>query len=76
MKGLFNRQLQQGLIRDLALLGIVNPELAALARMFSDGAAILTGDGDFHVEGSLRILAKHLAPNGALNLDKLLFLKI
>ena len=53
VKGLFDGQLQQGLARDLALFDVVNPELAALARMFGDGAAILTGDGNFHVDTAL-----------------------
>ncbi|HRZ25019.1 MAG TPA: hypothetical protein P5326_13395, partial [Candidatus Contendobacter sp.] len=48
MKGLLDGQFQQGLARDLALFDIVNPELAALTRMFGDRAAILAGNSNLH----------------------------
>lgn len=53
VQGLLDGQFQQGLARDLALFGIVDPEFAALARMFGDRAAILAGDCNLHVGLSL-----------------------
>ena len=57
VKGLFDGQFQQGLPHDLALFDVVNPELAALAGMFGHGAAILTGDGDFHIYSYLKSIS-------------------
>lgn len=48
MEGLLKRQFQQLSTGRLALVNVVNPELAAFAGMFGDRAAILTGDSDFH----------------------------
>lgn len=53
MKGLLDRQFQQGFAHDLPLFDVVNPELAALARMFGDRAAILASDCNLHVKFSL-----------------------
>ncbi len=50
VKRLVDGQFQQGLARDLPLFDVIDPELAALARMFGDRAPILAGDCDFHVK--------------------------
>jgi hypothetical protein len=33
----------------LTLVNVINPEFAAFSGMFGDGAAILAGDSDFHI---------------------------
>lgn len=62
MKGLRNGQFQQGLAGDLILFDDVNPEFAALAGMLGNGATILAGDSDFHVNNSLAKTREILKP--------------
>jgi hypothetical protein len=50
VKGLFQRQFQQRLVNNLLLGDVINPELAATPGMFSNVAAILTGNGNFHLQ--------------------------
>jgi len=54
VKGLFERQLQQSLARNLLLVNVVNPELAAFTGVVGDRAAILAGNCDFHVTASVK----------------------
>jgi hypothetical protein len=53
VKRLLKRQLQQLFAGRLTLVNVINPEFAAFSGMFSDGAAILAGDSDFHIDSSL-----------------------
>lgn len=50
VKGLPDGQFEQGLAHDLPLFNLVNPELAALARMFGNRTAILAGNGNLHFD--------------------------
>jgi hypothetical protein len=52
VKRLFDGQFQQLPAGHLALFDLVDPEFTALAGMFGDRAAILAGDGNFHVDVS------------------------
>jgi hypothetical protein len=48
VKALFRGKLDKALADDHVLFNLVDPELAALARVLGDGLAILAGNCDFH----------------------------